>query len=337
MVELLKANNPNCFLVTGRPHTPRDQGSVENANKLVQRVLKAISAEHCLKGLEVNWTNLLGQSNSQTGMKSLNTSSYEAVFGQRYHPVLRCTVDEMRDCVSIYQCLKLSPDERLEKYVKDHDIVDFDDTNARGRNVEIIDEDSDDVDDADESEGNDIKDDSFPDCEKEDEILCQQITSNIGNTDVDGTTNVTFDDEFVADPRPNQNDDQFKDVANPHPNQIDDQFKDMANPRPNQNIFNVDGCQEQYKAVGLTSQSRTYVTLNLQDAWENGKFARPDYPLSHHNAKEFKMILPTLTCRDCCHVGYDHKQIIMVYDEDYVESIRSSTKWWDGVFIGSFA
>jgi hypothetical protein len=27
----------------------------------------------------------------------------------------------------------------------------------------------------------------------------------------------------------------------------------------------------------------------------------------------------------------------MVYDEDYVESIRSSTKLWDGVFIGSFA
>jgi hypothetical protein len=107
---------------------------------------------------------------------------------------------------------------------------------------------------------------------------------------------------------------------------------------PNQNIFNVDtGCQEKYEAVGSTSESRTYVTLNLRDAWENGKFARPDYPLSHHNAKEFKMIRPTLTCCDCCHVGYDHKQIIMVYDEDYVESIRSSTKCWDGVFIGSFA
>jgi hypothetical protein len=34
---------------------------VENANKIVQRVLKSISAEQRLKGLEVNWTNLLGQ------------------------------------------------------------------------------------------------------------------------------------------------------------------------------------------------------------------------------------------------------------------------------------
>ncbi len=29
--------------------------------------------------------------------------------------------------------------------------------------------------------------------------------------------------------------------------------------------------------------------------------------------------------------------MIMVHDDDYVESMRSSTRWWDGVFIGSFA
>jgi hypothetical protein len=117
----------------------------------------------------------------------------------------------MRDCVSIFQRLKLSPDERLEKYVKDHDIIDIDDADARGLNLQIINEDSDDVDDADESEGDDINDDTFPDCEKEDTILCQDITvgkCNIGNTmaftsenankipDVDGTTDVTFNEQF---------------------------------------------------------------------------------------------------------------------------------------------
>ncbi len=181
MVELLKANNPNCFLVTGRPRTPCDQGSVENANKLVQHVLKSISDEHHLKGLEVNWTNLLGQimaiCNSQTGMKSLSTSSYEAVFGQRYHPVLQCTVAEMRDCVSIFQHLKLSPDERLEKYVKDHDILDIDDADARGCSLQIIEEASDDVNDADESYGDDINDDTFPDCEKED-VNCAKTSQS---------------------------------------------------------------------------------------------------------------------------------------------------------------
>jgi hypothetical protein len=176
VVELLKANNPNCFLVTGRPRTPRDQGLVESANKLVQHVLKSISAERRLKGLEVNWTNLLGQimavCNSQTGMKSLSTSSYESVFGQQYHPVLRCTVAEMRDCVSIFQRLKLSPDERLANYVKDHNIVDIDVSDGRGQNVQISEEDSNDVDDADESEGDEINHDTFPDCEKDNVILC---------------------------------------------------------------------------------------------------------------------------------------------------------------------
>ena len=74
----------------------------------------------------------------------------------------------MRDCVSIFQRLKLTPEERLEKYVKDHYIVDIDDVDGRGRNLQIFEEDSDDVDDADESEGDDINDDTFPDCEKDD-------------------------------------------------------------------------------------------------------------------------------------------------------------------------
>ncbi len=43
VVDMMKHNNPNWFIVTGRPRTPRNQGSVESANKLVQRVMKSIS------------------------------------------------------------------------------------------------------------------------------------------------------------------------------------------------------------------------------------------------------------------------------------------------------
>ena len=159
--------------------------------------------------------------------------------------------------------------------------------------------------------------------------MCQKITGTKSN--INKTIAVTSENaNEIPDAIPDF--DGTTDVTR------DEQFKDGDDPRPNQNLFNIDtGSQEQYEAVGSKSVSRTYVTLDLRDDWENGKFARPDYPLSHHSAKEFKMIRPTLTCRDCCHVGYDHKQIIMVYDDDYVESIRSSTKWWDGVFIGSFA
>ena len=54
VVDLLKESNPNCCIVTGRPRTPHDQGSVERANKVVQQVLKCISSENRLGSKEVN-------------------------------------------------------------------------------------------------------------------------------------------------------------------------------------------------------------------------------------------------------------------------------------------
>jgi len=126
----MKRNNPNCFIVTGYPRTPRDQGSVESANKLVQRVMKSISLECHLAGLEVNWTRLLGQvmavCNSHSGQKNYSISNYEAVFGQKYHPTLMCSLADIRKCQSISQRLRMSPDERLEKYVQENDIIDID-------------------------------------------------------------------------------------------------------------------------------------------------------------------------------------------------------------------
>jgi hypothetical protein len=129
VVDLLKASNPNCFFVTGHPRTPRDQGSVESSNKIVQQVLKSISLENCLRSIEMNWTKLLGQvmavCNSHSGQQKHSVSSYKAVFGQKYHRQLKCNMSEMRECWSIFQRLKLSPDERLETYVWQHNIVDI--------------------------------------------------------------------------------------------------------------------------------------------------------------------------------------------------------------------
>ncbi len=125
----MKRNNPNCFIVTGCPRTPRDQGSVESANKLVQRVIKSISLERCLAGLEVNWTRVLGQvmavCNSHSGQKKYSISNYEAVFGQKYYPTLMCSLSYICKCQSISQRLRMSPDERLEKYVQENDIIDI--------------------------------------------------------------------------------------------------------------------------------------------------------------------------------------------------------------------
>ena len=87
VVDLMKESNPNCYLVTGPLRTPRDQGSVESANKLVQQVLKSISSENRLRSKEVNWTKRLGQvmsvCNSHSGIQKNSVLSYEAVFCER--------------------------------------------------------------------------------------------------------------------------------------------------------------------------------------------------------------------------------------------------------------
>jgi hypothetical protein len=79
VVDLIKESNLNCFIVTGRPRTPWDQGSVESANKIIQQVLKSISLEKCLWSIEVNWTKLLGQvkvvCNSLSGRQKHSVSS----------------------------------------------------------------------------------------------------------------------------------------------------------------------------------------------------------------------------------------------------------------------
>ncbi len=174
VVDLIKESNPKCFIVTGRPRTPRDQGSVESANKIVQQVLKSISLENCLWPIKVNWTKLLEQvmavCNSHSGTRKHSVSSYEAVFGQKYHPQLKCNMSKMRECWSIFQRLKLSPDEQLETYVWQHNIVDIEFNRAE------YDKD-DDVDDSDKEEGVDIDKNAFP------ELISEEDNMQLGNHD----------------------------------------------------------------------------------------------------------------------------------------------------------
>ena len=159
VVDLLKESNPNCYVVTGRPRTPRDQGSVESANKVVQQVLKSILSENCLRYKEFNWTRFLGQvmmvCNHHSGIQKNSVSSYEVVFGQKYHPQLQCNLSEMHECKWIFQRLKLSPNERLQTYVREHNIVDID--------VEDTDHNNDNDDDSDKNEGDDLDENAFPD------------------------------------------------------------------------------------------------------------------------------------------------------------------------------
>jgi hypothetical protein len=126
--ELLVKNNPNCFLVTGRPRTPQDQGSVESGNKLVSQIRKSLACKCRHAGLEDNWTKYLSQimacCNSHAGQARQSILNYKAVFGMKYHAGLRRLLSEMRQCQNISERLCISPDERLAKLVEEMDIVD---------------------------------------------------------------------------------------------------------------------------------------------------------------------------------------------------------------------
>jgi hypothetical protein len=87
----------------------------------------------------------------------------------------------MRQCRSIFQRLKLSPDERLETYVCENDIVDIgydDDAVTAAADIAT---DEDDVDDEDDEEGMEINDDSFPKLATNND----SVDDNVDDFDVD--------------------------------------------------------------------------------------------------------------------------------------------------------
>jgi hypothetical protein len=198
VTQLLMEMNPHCAIINGRPRTPRDQGSVENMNKLVQQVLKAICCEnwHMIGG-EVNWTKLLGRvmsvCNSHSNCRSSSVSVYEAVFGQKYHPQLKCTVSELRKCRTISQRLMVSPDDRLEAYVREHDIVDIAQPSDENKLVS-----TDESDDENEEEGLEIDEHAFPELDDDDSEV--PIYDNFYPDDDDGApvTSLTPSQELAA-------------------------------------------------------------------------------------------------------------------------------------------
>jgi len=114
IIRFLRYLNPNILTVTGRPRRPRDQGSVENINKLVKRVLGSVLAERRLAGESPNWTEVLGcvaaVINSQAGRGKNDVSAYEAVFGLGFDHKFSCTKEDARKCWTINERMLLTND-----------------------------------------------------------------------------------------------------------------------------------------------------------------------------------------------------------------------------------
>ncbi len=78
-----------------------------------------------------------------------------------------------------------------------------------------------------------------------------------------------------------------------------------------------------------------YLTFTHQEAWDHGNIAQNHSILSGRHRVEYKFLFPMLICGECC---FPHlKTLISVGDSDYLNFNRSTNRWYDGVFISSFA
>jgi hypothetical protein len=97
----LKEMNPLVTTVHGQPKTPRDQGSVEIANRYQKQTVSKLERQEHLAKSGCNWTML-----SCTGSASINAgerkdrkvSPYEAVLNQKYFEMYNSILNELWSC-----------------------------------------------------------------------------------------------------------------------------------------------------------------------------------------------------------------------------------------------
>ena len=131
LLDMIAEINPAIITVTGRPRTPRDQGSVERANQTVKRILADVCAERRKDGKDDNWTKFLGmitaQLNTHHTRQANSVSPYRTVFGSDYHLLTKTSLSDTRKCKTIGQLQDLVIDDgHLKDYAtKAHNLKRF--------------------------------------------------------------------------------------------------------------------------------------------------------------------------------------------------------------------
>jgi transposase InsO family protein len=122
VLRLLKSISPAITTVTGRPRTPNDQGSVENMNRIVKRLIQNCEEEERQRGGVPNWSMYLGRImaaiNSMEQRGKYNVSAYEAVFGLQYSGSEHCSLTDLRKCNTVEERLNLVASPRFDSIVK---------------------------------------------------------------------------------------------------------------------------------------------------------------------------------------------------------------------------
>jgi hypothetical protein len=130
ILTFLKELSPTITTVTGRPRKPNDQGSVENMNKLVKRTIQKLEEEDRQQGIkDPNWTRYMGRAmssiNSMEQRGKFRTTAYEAVFGMPYRGTEIHSLEELRECKTLEDRLKLETSPRFAKVARE--LCDVDD------------------------------------------------------------------------------------------------------------------------------------------------------------------------------------------------------------------
>jgi hypothetical protein len=249
----------------------------------------------------------------------------------------------MRECRSISQRLWLSPDERLEQYVTEHDIVDVEfDKNVFAA---AFDEDNEVEEEYDWMHPTmELDDTAFPD-------ITESFDSDEDNDDKVGYAHgagkaKAQEDDVVLVRETASSDVTVTQVSillqmfqREVSNSVSLAAPKAAPPGPDRTMTVSLWSETTGEAVANkhpeTFRVLEYLTFMLQEAWDNGNIAQNHSILSGQHRVEYKFLFPTLTCDECC---FPHsKTLISVGDSDYLNSNRSTNRWYDGVFISSFA
>ena len=114
VINLVKEWNPSCMTVTGRPRTPRHQGSVENVNKQVKKALSNLGENDRNRRKAPNWVYNLGKAmatvNNHSSGGSNATVPYDHVFCMKFDDPFTFPADLMRECNTVQDLLEVAND-----------------------------------------------------------------------------------------------------------------------------------------------------------------------------------------------------------------------------------
>lgn len=320
IIDLLKELDPKIATVTGRPRTPRDQGSVESMNKLIKQVLGNLESQLRAKGLTPNWTHLTGRImsviNNQCGRGRYAETAYKATFGQDFDLPVRSF------CSTIEERLRDNVDSRLEAVAKETCYME-----GEGP-LDTIDE----VDEA------YWEDDSEDENDFEREEIKKDADNNAINTVSEDVESEPI--EMDADLREvlmniaEEPSEEPKYVGNASvPAATDEQTERKLE-------FCKECVSEGKKNTDVSSltimKERQQYPLDMAWANQRSTTSRRKGGRGKRNSsfeKEYQFVYPTLSCCCCCFSG---SNLVPVGDEAYMDDCENTNRWWDNDHISSF-